>query len=150
MFENELNTWLQIQIANGVFIDASLVGVQETKRRGKAVITVQIAGEAKEKWAALWDSPEGIQWMYLLPIDRKLTYDFGDQNWHYYDFAKRIVAPIDLANQYPQIKVWFDLRNLPIEVSGNTCYLYCNEIDPVHQQLVDNLQGVITIENRPE
>lgn len=152
MFENQSNQFLSGLISSGTFIDGSLVGVSEVLKTAKAMVVHQAnGGEAKEKYISIWESNGQMNWIFLNPADRKYAYDYtADESWHYSEFAKRIVAPLELANQYPQIKVWFDLRNLPIEVVGNTAYLYCNEIDPVHQALVDALQGVITIEDRPE
>ena len=61
----------------------------------------------------------------------------------------RIVAPKELALQYPAIYVWFQLNDLPIEKFDTYIHLYCNEILPEHQALVDGLNGVITIETKP-
>jgi hypothetical protein len=153
MFENQSIQYLIGLISSGVFIDGNIVGVSETLKTAKAIVTHQPNGDtmAKEKYISIWESNEQMNWIFLNPLDRKFAYDYtGDPDWHYSNFSKRIVAPLELANQYPQIKVWFDLRNLPIEVVGETAYLYCNEIDPLHQSLVDSLQGIVTIEDRPE
>lgn len=69
---------------------------------------------------------------------------WGD--WHYPQYTKRIVAPIELTLQYPAIEVWFRFNNLPIVNEQGTLYCYCNVILPPHQDLVDSLGGIITIE----
>lgn len=69
--------------------------------------------------------------------------------WHHPDFSKRIIAPVDLVMQYPQVETWFRINDLPIVRVLTTLYCYCNVILPTHQQLTDALQGVITIEDRP-
>ena len=69
--------------------------------------------------------------------------------WHHPQFAKRIIAPVDLVMQYPQVETWFRINDLPIVREDTTLYCYCNLILPAHQQLVDALQGVVTIKDRP-
>ena len=77
--------------------------------------------------------------------------EIARRGWHHTDFAKRIVAPSALINQYPNIAIWMQLNELPIILSNDKsqCYLYMNVIEPQHQQLVDSLEGVLTIENIP-
>ena len=70
------------------------------------------------------------------------------QDWQHVDFAMRIVAPIQLALEYPQFEVWFRLNDLPIIKRGQQILCYCNEILPQHQPLVDGIEA-ITIEQRP-
>ena len=70
------------------------------------------------------------------------------QDWVHVDFAMRIVAPIQLALEYPQFEVWFRLNDLPILKRGQQILCYCNEILPQHQPLVDSVES-ITVENRP-
>jgi hypothetical protein len=79
----------------------------------------------------------------------KSAYDFAIEAWHYPAFAKRIIAPVELVMQYPQVETWFRLNELPILRENATLFCYCNVILPAHQQLVDALQGIVTIENRP-
>ncbi len=73
--------------------------------------------------------------------------------WHFPEYCKRIVAPIQLIFDPSGVgltmKAWFDLNNMPIVKEGGSVILYCNEILPDHQAVVDGLQGVITIEDRP-
>ena len=70
------------------------------------------------------------------------------QDWQHVDFAMRIVAPIQLALEYPQFEVWFRLNDLPIIKRGQQILCYCNEILPQHQPLVDGIEA-ITVEKRP-
>ena len=70
------------------------------------------------------------------------------QDWQHVDFAMRIVAPIQLALEYPQFEVWFRLNDLPIIKRGQQILCYCNEILPQHQPLVDGVEA-ITVEKRP-
>ena len=87
-------------------------------------------------------------WVEVHTVINKTELELQQEDWKHHSFSKRIIAPIELANQYPQIKVWFDLKGFPIEVVDNLVHLYCNTIEPSHQQLVDSLD-VITIEERP-
>lgn len=66
--------------------------------------------------------------------------------------ALRIVAPIQLIMDDIGIKMygWFNVNKLPVVNPGNGyVHLYCNEILPAHTAIIESLQGVITIENRP-
>lgn len=69
--------------------------------------------------------------------------------WHEPAYGLRIRAPKTLALDYPQMYVWFQINDLPIHKVGDEALLYCNEILPEHQPLVDNLASV-TVENRPK
>jgi len=69
--------------------------------------------------------------------------------WHHPQFNKRIIAPVDLVMQYPQVETWFRINDLPIVRELTTLYCYCNVILAAHQQLIDALQGVITVEDLP-
>ena len=73
------------------------------------------------------------------------------RGWHHPEFEQRIVAPDSLVNDYPAIGVHMIINKLPIEPSedGNLLYLYMDFIRPEHQALVDSLQGVLMIEDRP-
>lgn len=75
----------------------------------------------------------------------------GEDYWQYPLYAKRIVAPVDLILDDIGIKMygWFQINNLPILKLGTSVNLYCNEILPQHQAIVDQLQGLIIVENRP-
>jgi|GEM_PF-3119740 len=76
-------------------------------------------------------------------------YQLAMQNWHEPAYGLRIRAPKTLALDYPQMYVWFQINDLPIHKVGDEALLYCNEILPEHQPLVDNLASV-TVENRPK
>ena len=75
-------------------------------------------------------------------------YELAMQDWHEPAYALRIRAPKSLALEYPQMYVWFQINDLPIHKVGDEALLYCNEILPEHQPLVDALDSV-TVENRP-
>ena len=71
--------------------------------------------------------------------------------WPYPEWAKRITAPAALVMDDVGVKMlgWFQVMGFPIKRTGNNVELYCNVILPEHQAVVDSLQGVITIEDRP-
>ncbi len=73
--------------------------------------------------------------------------------WRHPEYCKRIIAPIQLIFDPSGVgltmKAWFDLNGMPIVKEGESVILYCNEILPDHQAVVDGLQGVITIEDIP-
>ncbi len=74
--------------------------------------------------------------------------------WHYPEYCKRIIAPFSLISDPSMVgiimKTRFDLDGLPMVREGGTVYIYAKEILPEDQAIVDQLQGVITIEDKPE
>lgn len=112
--------------------------------------------------------PETYQQTYIDFINERNTikdeintyFDFVDQEqaiykafqnlgWHQPPFVKRIIAPVQLIMQYPAIEAWFRINNLPIVRVETTLYCYCNVILSEHQQLVDQLSQIVSIEDRP-
>jgi hypothetical protein len=85
----------------------------------------------------------------FVDAEQALYKAFVALGWHQPPFAKRIIAPVQLVMQYPAIEAWFRINDLPIIRVESTLYCYCNVILPEHQQLVDALQGIVSIENRP-
>jgi hypothetical protein len=77
--------------------------------------------------------------------------ELGTNYWQHPQYAKRIIAPIQLILDDVGIKMygWFQLNNFPIFKINTSVHLYCNEILPEHQAIVDQLQGVIVIQDRP-
>jgi hypothetical protein len=72
--------------------------------------------------------------------------------WQHPEWSKKIIAPAALVMDDVGVKMlgWWQIMGYPIERKGDNVELYCNVIKPEHQQIVDSLQGVITIEYRPE
>ncbi len=84
---------------------------------------------------------------------RELTEtELAMRDWRYPQWVKRIVAPLEMAMDDIGAKmfIWFQLNGFPIEkVDDTTVHLYCNVILPQHQTIVDELSGVIHIEDTP-
>ena len=72
----------------------------------------------------------------------------AESDW-LHNYPLRIVAPKMLALTYPQIYIWFQINDLPIENVGDMVHLYCNEIMPEHQGLIDANSNIITVEPKP-
>ena len=66
-----------------------------------------------------------------------------------HNYNLRIVAPKMLALTHPQIYIWFQINDLPIEKVGDMVHLYCNEIMDEHQSIIDDNSELITVEPRP-
>lgn len=66
-----------------------------------------------------------------------------------HNYPLRIIAPKALALLYPQIYIWFQINDLPIEKVGDMMHLYCNEIMPEHQVLIDTNSEIISVEPKP-
>ncbi len=81
----------------------------------------------------------------------KTAYEIAMEEWHHPDWCKRIIAPAALVMDDVGVKMlgWWQIMGFPIEREGDNVHLYCNQILPQHQAVVDSLQGVITIEDRP-
>lgn len=71
-----------------------------------------------------------------------------ESDW-FHNYPLRIVAPKALALVYPQIYIWFQINDLPIEKVGDMMHLYCNEIMPEHQGLIKANSEIITVETKP-
>lgn len=93
-----------------------------------------------------------LQYIQSWTIQDKTQYEIAMEDWRHPQYQKRIIAPKELLFDDIGIKMygWFQLNGLPVELVSDTyIYLWCNEILPEHQTIVDNLQGVITIEDIP-
>jgi hypothetical protein len=94
-----------------------------------------------------------MTWTVVDIPQSEIDYNNAVQDWPHKEWAKRIVAPIDLAMDDVGAKmyVWFTLNGFPVSRAGeNTVHLYCNTILPQHQAIVDSLGEIVTIEDRPE
>lgn len=85
----------------------------------------------------------------MLGMDNEEPYI--ELDWDYPIYSKRIVAPIQLVMDDFGIKMygWFQLKGLPVINKNDIIYLYCTEILPEHQSIVNAYAGIITIENKP-
>jgi hypothetical protein len=90
-----------------------------------------------------------MQYRKVWTIIDKTAFEIAMEAWHHPEFAKRIVAPVQLVMQYPAVETWFRINDLPIVRNGCALYCYCNLILTAHQQLVDATQGIVIIEDRP-
>lgn len=80
-------------------------------------------------------------------------YELALRDWKYPEWAKRIIAPLELAldDTGAKIAIWFQLNGFPIEkIDDSTVHLYCNVILPQHQTIVDGFGELVTIEDRPQ
>ena len=84
-------------------------------------------------------------------IKQYSAYEIAMRSWHRPEYSKRIIAPAQLINDYPEIGLHMLVNKLPIEPSddGESVFLYMNIIRPEHQSLVDSLNGIIVVEDRP-
>jgi hypothetical protein len=73
------------------------------------------------------------------------------KDWKYTDYVIRIIAPLGLLLELSNFEVWWRINGLPFEKRGEFVYCYCNEIDPQHIDLFNNLitQGIIQKEDIP-
>lgn len=77
----------------------------------------------------------------------------GKPTWQHPDKNIRILVPNILAAEYAGIFAIWSIRQLPIEpLENDMSYLYCTEIEPAFQELVNGLlqAQMIQIENLQE
>lgn len=149
-FEVQLNNFLLSLIQNGTVVNADLTGVNEEKQVGEAIGYFNIQGQVKQKKIFLRLNNNQIVWEFMSPLDEN-DMNYTTDDWNYPNFAKRIIAPNSLIMTDTGIKMygWFQINGFPVITKNSSVYLYCNVILPEHQQIVNDLQGVITIEDRP-
>lgn len=76
----------------------------------------------------------------------------GTNHWVFPEYSLRIVSPMQIVLSEIGIKMygWFSLNMFPMVNTGDgMIHLYCNVILEEHQDIIDELGGIITIENRP-
>jgi len=91
------------------------------------------------------------KWRILHTVTVKTEAEILLDSWQHPEYSKRITAPAVLVFEDIGIKMlgWWQLQGLPFETNGETIYLYCNEILPQHQAIVEQLEELITIETLP-
>ena len=84
-------------------------------------------------------------------ITPKTPYEIAMEGWQHPEYAKRIVAPMELIMNDIGIKMygWFQINGFPVVNKQPLVHLYCNVILAAHKDVIDSLQGYITIEDRP-
>lgn len=151
-FEQESYQYLSNLVTQGVFLESNIIGVNETFQTSKAISSVLYNGEVSEKIILIFKENDVLTWKYLNPVDNTyVNYNEDINSWHFVEYVKRIVSPMDLIMADIGIKMygWFQLNGFPIVTKGTNVYLYCNTILPQHQTIVDQLEGMIAIEDRP-
>lgn len=149
-FEDLSNQYLSELTSQGVILNGQLHGVNEQLQTSNGVATFLINNEAKEKKIFIHKVNGEMSWKFLVPSDNN-EYSYQEGDWNYPLYQKRIIAPINLILEDIGIKMygWFQLNNLPVIKKEESVYLYCNVILPEHQSVIDQLGGLITIENNP-
>ena len=100
---------------------------------------------------------EGIEYKQVWTVhefsQEEIELREAQADWTHPEWAKRIVAPLELAldDTGAKIAIWFQLNGFPVEkVDDTTLHLYCNVILPQHQAIVDGFGEAVTIEDRPQ
>ena len=92
------------------------------------------------------------EWTVHDKTQAEIDHEAAIAEWPHPEWAKRIVAPIELIMDDVGIKMygWFQLNGFPVEKIDNYVHLYCNVTLPEHQAIIDELGEMITVEDRPE
>ena len=107
---------------------------------------------SKEWVVDLQEKTYTLTWTLEDIPQEEIDYNNALQLWPHKQWAKRIVAPIDLILDDVGIKMygWFQINGFPVvKVDDTTVHLYCNTILSHHQSIVDGLSGAIYIEDSP-
>lgn len=148
-YEQRVVQYVKDLCINGTFISGAVTGLHEDLGTAEAKVMVEIADSISEKYIIIYTVNSSFNWKYLNIMNNYQKYKQTTGDWEYPQLSKRIVAPISLLLQYPQFEVWFRMNNLPISNVNGILYCYCTEILPEHQTLVNSLNNIITIENKP-
>lgn len=150
MFEQEAINYLNQLVTNGDMMSGDIIGISEEQLTAKAISSFLINGEIKEKTIMIKKIDGVLSWFFLSGVDKN-ELSRTEEDWSYPNFNKRIVAPVSMIMEDIGIKMfgWFQLNNLPVVALNNNVYLYCNVILPEHQSVIDSLQGLITVEDKP-
>jgi hypothetical protein len=88
-------------------------------------------------------------WQVFNKSDREIYLE----TWEHKEYSIRIIAPAELVltDFGAKVKLWFDLKGLPIILKTENVHLYCNEILPQFKNEVEDLihNGLITVEKMP-
>ena len=81
----------------------------------------------------------------------KTIYEIAMEGWLYPQFAKRIIAPMQLVLNDVGSKMynWFNINDFPIVKKDPLVHVYCNTILPEHDDIINAFAGLITIEDIP-
>ena len=105
-----------------------------------------------QKISSTWEADStALTYKQVWQVTDKTVYEIAMEGCQHPQFAKRIIAPIQLIMEDVGIKMygWFQINSFPIENKGSVLHLYCNVILAEHQSAIDYFQGLITIEDRP-
>jgi hypothetical protein len=149
-FETQLTDYISTLVRQNTIIKGNLTEVNSFDFTGKAIFSFLVNDIVKEKKVSLFKQNDQLTWKFLAPTDDN-ELNYTEDDWNYPNYAKRIIAPLSLILDDTGIKMygWFQINGFPVVKRNTSAYLYCNTILPEHQQIVDQLQGVITIEDRP-
>ena len=116
----------------------------------KKLVVVDVDKPALEvnQWATSKYVVKGDEYKQVWTVHTKTAYQIACEGWQHMDYAIRIVAPKELALSYPEIYVWFQVNDFPIEKQEGQVLLYCNEVLPQHQPLIDAIDSIY-VEKRP-
>ncbi len=93
------------------------------------------------------------EWVVIDLTQQEIDTITALEDWKEPNFVKRIVAPISLIMDDVGTKMytWFTIDELPIKnLNNGTVHLYCNNILPEHQHIIDSLEGTVSVEDIPQ
>jgi hypothetical protein len=91
------------------------------------------------------------KWRILHTVAVMTEAELLTESWKHPEWAKRIEAPAALVFEDAGVKMlgWWQIMGYPFEREGDKVHLYCNQILPQHQAIVDQFAGVLTIQDKP-
>jgi len=94
---------------------------------------------------------ENLTYTQVWTYADKTAFQIAMEEWMHPQFAKRIIAPMQLVMEDVGSKMynWFKINDFPIVKKDPLVHVYCNTILPEHQVVIDAFAGFITIEDVP-
>jgi len=153
-FETQSNNYLQELQNNNIIIDGNIIGVNEILKTSNAICKfMDNQDSVTEKHIIIYlDDNKELIWKFLNPLKDTNDLNFHPGSWKYPKYLKRIIAPKELVMEDMGIKMlgWFIINDFPVYKEENMVHLYCNIILEEHNIIIENLEGVITVEDKPQ
>ena len=139
---------------NGYIVDGKPSPTYDPDIVELAVIDVQVPEYNTETHSVGSDyvlDVEAKTYTQVWSITPKTPYEIAMEGWEHPQFAKKIIAPMQLVMEDIGSKMynWFSINDFPIVKKEPFVHVYCITVLPEHQAVIDAFAGFITIEDRP-
>jgi hypothetical protein len=149
---------IQTQQVLGYYPDGYLVNGKPASPNDEDVLELTVVGTSEptitefQKLSDTWEANLAeLTWTQVWVVINKTAYEIAMEDWAEPEYAKRIIAPMQLVMDDVGSKMynWFSINDFPIVRKEPLVHVYCNTILAEHQSVIDAFAGMITIEDRP-